>query len=260
MNQPDGLGAAPHNPARKMRLDLLLVERGEFESRERARRAIMAGTVLVDEVVIDKPGTNIAPDRTIRVRHAERYVSRGGTKLEGALEAFAVNPKGKLCLDVGASTGGFTDCLLQRGARKVIAVDVGHNQMHHRIRSDARVVCHEKINARALPADLFDEPPVLFVADVSFISLTLILPSVRQVIAPDAEGIILIKPQFELAKEQVGKGGIVRDPALHQAAVDKIQQAALQGGWLWKGTIPSPILGTEGNHEFLAHILKQPEN
>lgn len=243
--------------AGKTRLDLLLVERGDFESREKAQRAIMAGSVLVDEVVIDKPGTKIAGDAAIRVRHAEKYVGRGGYKLEAALDGFGVRPDGKVCLDVGASTGGFTDCLLQRGARKVYAVDVGQNQLHYRLRSDPRVLSMEKVNARRLDSGLFDEPPEFFVADVSFISLALILPAVRDVIVPYGEGIVLIKPQFELAKEQVGKGGIVREPELHQAAVEKIRQAATGGRWNWLGLIDSPILGTDGNREFLAYLSRK---
>jgi len=240
----------------KVRLDVWLVDLGHFESREKAQRAIMAGNVLVNEVVIDKPGTKVLSDRTVRVRKADRYVGRGGYKLEGALNAFGIHPEGRVCLDVGASTGGFTDCLLQRGAKRVFAVDVGQNQLHHRLQMDPRVTSFEKINARRLEATLFDEIPDFFVADVSFISLELILPSVREVLAPRGEGVVLIKPQFELAKELVGKGGIVREPERRAMAVEKIRSAALAGGWEWLGVEASVIAGMDGNQEFLAYLKK----
>ncbi len=240
----------------KQRLDVLLHARGFFDSREKARRAVMAGQVLVNDHRIDKPGTPVASDATLLVRETCRYVSRGGLKLEAALTCFKVDPTGRICLDVGASTGGFTDCLLQHGAASVYAYDVGHSQLDWKIRSDSRVIVREKINARHLTAaDLSGAPPSLVVIDVSFISLTLILQRVSQVLAPGGEIIALIKPQFELRREQISKGGIVSDPELHEQAVAKIHAfIAAQSHLVWQGVIPSPITGTSGNKEFLIHL------
>ena len=243
----------------KTRLDVLLVDRGLFESREKAQRAVLAGAVRVDGQPVDKAGTKVPDDCVIETQQKERYVGRGGTKLEGALAHFAVNPTGLVCLDIGASTGGFTDCLLQHGASRVYAYDVGHGQLDWKIRSDPRVVVREKINARYLqPADL-PEPVSLCVIDVSFISLTLILPPAAGVLfgagaQPPATIIALIKPQFELERAAVGRGGIVREPGAHDRAVDKVRQfvEASLPGWRWTGLMDSPILGTEGNKEFLA--------
>ena len=251
----------------KQRLDTLLVERGFFESREKAQKAILAGGVTVNERVADKAGTRYASDAPIEVRQKERYVSRGGLKLEGALAFFGVRPQGRVCLDVGASTGGFTDCLLQHGAVRVYAYDVGHSQLDWKIRSDPRVVVREKINARYLgPAD-FPEPITLCVIDVSFIGLPLILPPACAVVSaalPATDGeprtvLALIKPQFELEKGAVGKGGIVRDPADHVRAVEKVRAfvAECLADWHWTGVIESPILGTGGNKEFLACLQKR---
>jgi 23S rRNA (cytidine1920-2'-O)/16S rRNA (cytidine1409-2'-O)-methyltransferase len=224
----------------KQRLDTLLVARGFFESREKAQRAIMAGEVIVAE-----------PE--IVVKGGARYVGRGGLKLEAALTAFNVDPAGALCLDIGASTGGFTDCLLQHGAAKVYAIDVGHSQLDWKIRSDPRVVVREKLNARHLTRADIPEVPSLCVIDVSFISLTLILPPAFEVLTPSAVILALIKPQFELGKTEVGKGGIVRDPAGHEAAVSRIRDFVTGTlGRKWEGVIESPILGGEGNKEFLA--------
>lgn len=239
----------------KQRLDLVLVARGLFESREKAQRAIMAGNVTVGEQVIDKAGTRVAEDAQISVRAAERYVGRGGFKLEGALQSFGIDVTGATCLDVGASTGGFTDCLLQHGAAKVYAIDVGHSQLAWKIRSDSRVVVREHLNARYLTRDDIPDPIDICVIDVSFISLTLILPPAVELLRPDGVLIPLIKPQFELRKEQVGKGGVVRDPLLHEQTVEKIREFVT--GTLrrqWVGCIESPILGGEGNKEFLACV------
>ena len=238
----------------KLRLDQLLVARGLSESREKAQRAIMAGEVLVGGHVVDKAGTKIADDADVSVKAPERYVGRGGYKLEGALQHFGINPTGWICLDIGASTGGFTDCLLQHGAAKVWAIDVGHDQMAWKIRSDPRVEVREGMNARYLSEDEIPEPIDAIVIDVSFISLTLILPAAAALLKPGAVLIPLIKPQFELRREQVGRGGIVRDENLHQEAVEKIRQFVTQSlpTLTWEGSMVSPIRGGEGNTEFLA--------
>ena len=246
----------------KVRLDQLLTARGLFETRERAQRAILAGTVYVQGQRIDKPGTKVAEDAQLEARQKERYVSRGGLKLEGALSHFQIDPTGAICLDVGASTGGFTDCLLQHGAAKVYAYDVGHGQLDWKIRSDPRVVVREKINARHLQAADLPEPVSLVVIDVSFISLTLILPPVASLLVsrPDAPAtmVALIKPQFELERGAVGRGGIVRDPAAHTEAVDKVRRHVGEHlpSWRWTGVTDSPILGAEGNKEFLECLQK----
>jgi 23S rRNA (cytidine1920-2'-O)/16S rRNA (cytidine1409-2'-O)-methyltransferase len=250
-------------PALKLRLDQLLVARGLFESREKAQRAIMAGQVRVGDRVTDKASTKFAEDAPVTVAEPERFVGRGGFKLEAALAHFGIDPAGLTCLDIGASTGGFTDCLLQRGAAKVWAVDVGHSQLDWRIRSDPRVVVREKLNARHLTRADIPDPITLAVADVSFISLTLILPPALDLLTADGVIVPLIKPQFELRREEVGRGGIVRDPALHAAAVDRIRafvekmpaSPRADGPAVrlaWCGHIESPILGGEGNKEFLA--------
>ena len=239
--------------APKQRIDTLLVARGCFESREKAQRSIMAGDVIVAGHRVDKPGTRVPEEADITVKSGLRYVSRGGLKLEAALAAFGIDPAGALCLDIGASTGGFTDCLLQHGAAKVYAIDVGHSQLDWKIRSDPRVVVREKLNARRLSRADIPEAPRICVIDVSFISLTLILPPAFEVLTPTGVIVALIKPQFELGKNEVGKGGIVRDPAAHEAAVAKIRDFVT--GTLarkWEGVIESPILGGEGNKEFLA--------
>ena len=239
--------------AAKQRLDLLLVARGYFESREKAQRAIMAGGVSIGEQRADKPGTRVAEDAAITVKTADRYVGRGGLKLEAALVQFGVDPTGQTCLDIGASTGGFTDCLLQHGATKIFAIDVGHSQLDWKIRSDARVIVREKLNARYLTRADIPDPIEVCVIDVSFISLTLILPPAAALLSNGGVIIPLIKPQFELRKEDVGRGGVVRDPALHERAVEKIRAfTATLPGLAWNGLIESPILGGEGNKEFLA--------
>jgi 23S rRNA (cytidine1920-2'-O)/16S rRNA (cytidine1409-2'-O)-methyltransferase len=213
----------------------------------------MAGEVIVAGHRVDKPGAQVPGDAEITVKAGLRYVSRGGLKLEAALAAFGIDPEGMVCLDIGASTGGFTDCLLQHGAAKVHAIDVGHSQLDWKIRSDPRVVVREKLNARYLTREDIGEPISLCAIDVSFISLTLILPPAFEVLTPTGVILALIKPQFELGKNEVGKGGIVRDPAGHEAAVAKIRgfvTGALSRKW--EGVIESPILGGEGNKEFLA--------
>jgi 23S rRNA (cytidine1920-2'-O)/16S rRNA (cytidine1409-2'-O)-methyltransferase len=238
----------------KLRLDQLLVARGLCESREKAQRSIMAGEVLVGGQVVDKAGTKIADDAEVSVKAAERYVGRGGTKLEGALKHFGIDPTGWVCLDIGASTGGFTDCLLQHGASKVWAIDVGHDQMAWKIRSDPRVEVREGLNARYLSEDEIPVPLDAIVIDVSFISLTLILPAAAALLKPGAVLIPLIKPQFELRREQVGRGGIVREESLHHEAVEKVREFVAQylPSLTWEGCIESPIKGGEGNTEFLA--------
>ncbi len=243
----------------RIRLDQLLVARGLCESREKAQRAIMAGEVKVAGLVIDKPGTKIADDAGIEVKTADRYVGRGGHKLEAALGTFALNPAGWTCLDIGASTGGFTDCLLQHGAGKVWAIDVGHDQLAWRIRSDPRVVAREGLNARYLTEEDVPDPLDLIVIDVSFISLTLILPPAAALLKAGGVIVPLIKPQFELRREQVAHGGVVRDPALHAAAVEKVRAFAAEHlpQFAWTGVIESPLKGGEGNTEFLA-CLRAP--
>ncbi len=248
----------------KSRLDQLLFARGIFESREKARRAIMAGQVRVGGHVVDKASREFAEDAAeIEVATPERYVGRGGFKLEAALAHFAVDPTGLTCLDIGASTGGFTDCLLQHGAARVWAIDVGHSQLDWKIRSDPRVVVREKLNARHLSRDDIPDPITLIVADVSFISLTLILPPALSLLTTRGVIVPLIKPQFELRREEVSRGGIVRDPLLHEAAVARIREFVEKmpatprpdGSVVrlaWCGHIESPILGGEGNKEFLA--------
>jgi 23S rRNA (cytidine1920-2'-O)/16S rRNA (cytidine1409-2'-O)-methyltransferase len=239
----------------KERLDVLLVQRGLCASREKAQRLIMAGAVFSAGTRLDKASLAVSGDAPLEVREADRYVGRGGHKLEGALARFAIDPSGLVCLDVGASTGGFTDCLLQHGAAKVYALDVGHGQLDWKIRSDPRVVVMEHCNARHLqPGDL-PEKVNLIVADVSFISLTLVLPPVAAVLTDGGMIVALIKPQFELSRAEVGRGGVVRDDAARGKAVDKIRNFAASRGWVWGGVTDSPIAGADGNREFLC-LLK----
>jgi 23S rRNA (cytidine1920-2'-O)/16S rRNA (cytidine1409-2'-O)-methyltransferase len=241
--------------SKRVRLDKLLVDSGYFDSRQRAQRAILAGDILVAERVFDKPGSLVQPDAPIRVVAPERYVSRGGYKMEAALDRFGIDPAGRRCLDVGASTGGFTDCLLQRGASEVVAVDVGHNQLAWKIRSDPRVKVFEGINARFLPGELLSKNFSLAVADVSFISLTLVLGPIFECLEETGEIVVLIKPQFELDAKRVDKGGVVRNAVNRAAAVEKIQNFVTGSlGRQWLSVIESPILGTKGNQEFLAWL------
>jgi 23S rRNA (cytidine1920-2'-O)/16S rRNA (cytidine1409-2'-O)-methyltransferase len=241
----------------KVRVDKLLVDRGIAASRERAQALILAGKVLVNEQKIEKSGAAIDPDAVIRLLGADlKYVSRGGLKLERALEHWQIDVTGKTCLDVGASTGGFTDCLLQRGSARVIAVDTGHGQIDFRLRQDVRVRLLEKTNARYLTRQQLGEFADLITMDVSFISATLVLPAVIAAAFPtgDRNGgelIVLVKPQFESKREQVGTGGIIRDPSVQLAAVERVRDAVLAQGFTHTEVIDSPILGSEGNHEFL---------
>jgi 23S rRNA (cytidine1920-2'-O)/16S rRNA (cytidine1409-2'-O)-methyltransferase len=234
------------------RLDLLLVERGLVQSREKARALILAGQVLVEGQKADKAGHSVSIDSKIELLESPRFVGRGGLKLEAALDHFHIQPQAKVCLDVGSSTGGFTDCLLQRGAARVYAIDVGTGQLDWKLRNDPRVIVHEKVNARYLGRDQVPEPIGLAVCDVSFISITMILPVLPNLLTERAEMVILVKPQFELERNQVGKGGIIRDPALHHQACRRVRDAVQQLGYRSE-IIPSPILGAEGNQEFLLY-------
>jgi len=243
----------------KTRIDLLLVERGLVPSRERARALILAGRVLVREQKVDKPGTTVPEDAPVRLLGEEQpYVSRGGFKLAGALEHWPIAVQGRACFDVGTSTGGFTDCLLQNGAAQVTAVDTGFGQIAMKLRNDPRVRLMERTNARLLePGALAtgsEAPgPTLLVMDVSFISATLLLGPVFAAAPALCEAVILVKPQFEAGRGHVGKGGIVRDPEAHQLAVDKVGECVRSLGWEVVETIPSPITGAEGNREFLLY-------
>ncbi len=233
----------------KTRLDKLLVQRGLAESREQAQRMIMAGWVLVDDRPVTKPGHQVAVDAALRVKARPPYVSRGGEKLAAALDAFQIDPTGWVCADIGASTGGFTDVLLQRGASKVYAIDVGYGQLHWRLRQDPRVVVMERTNARYLEG--LPEPVQLVTIDASFISLKLLLPVARRLLAPGGQIIALIKPQFEAGRDQVGKGGVVRDPAVHRQVVEGLVAWARERGLGPQAVLPSPLLGPKGNREFL---------
>jgi 23S rRNA (cytidine1920-2'-O)/16S rRNA (cytidine1409-2'-O)-methyltransferase len=245
----------------KIRLDKLLVDRGLAASRERAQALILAGKVLVDDQKIEKAGTPVADESAIRLLGEDfRYVSRGGLKLERAIEHWNIAVAEKVCLDVGASTGGFTDCLLQRGAALVIAVDTGYGQMDFKLRQDPRVRLLEKTNARYLTRDAVGETVDLVAMDVSFISATLLLPAVVGAALPESsverrgrQMVVLVKPQFEAGREHVGKGGIVRDEAAQAASVDKVRSALQKLGAMQIDMIESPILGAEGNREFLLY-------
>ncbi len=242
----------------RRRLDQLLVERGLAESRQKAQAMILAGLVKVDGQRSDKPGRAVALDSRIEVAENLPYVSRGGLKLAAALDGFGIEVAGKVCLDCGASTGGFTDCLLKRGAARVYAVDAGSGQLDWILRQDERVIVREGVNARYLKPGDFPEPIDLAVCDVSFISVTMILPAIAPLLKPGrGELLVLVKPQFEVGRGQVGKGGIVRDPALHRAACDRVRAAAEALGFL-TALMESPILGAEGNREFLLHAQPRP--
>jgi len=237
------------------RVDALLVARGLCDSREQAKRLVLAGEVRSGDRVIDKPSTKLAGDAPLEVKEKQRYVGRGGLKLEGALDAFGINPAGWVCLDVGASTGGFTDCLLQRGAARVHAVDVGTNQLVWKLRNDPRVIAKERFNARHMVPSDIGESVRLAVMDLSFISLTKVLPAVFPLLEEGGSVVCLIKPQFELEREDISKGGIVRDPALHERAIEKIRRFVMEDhGREWRMLVPSSITGADGNQEFLAWI------
>jgi len=253
--------------ARKTRLDQLCVERGLVESRPRARALILAGQVLVNGEVADKAGTAVSAEAEISLRVPDHpYVSRGGLKLEAALDAFDIDVSGLSAIDVGASTGGFTDCLLQRGARHVIALDVGYGQLAWKLRQDARVTCIERVNARRLepaalraaaPADAW--PPTLGTVDVSFISLTLVLPAMRAVLGPGCPVVALIKPQFEAGRDEVGKGGVVRDAGARARAIDRVLAWAREQGFSVEGSLACPVRGPRGNVEELAWLVTGAE-
>ena len=237
-----------------VRIDQLLVDRELAESRAKAQALVLAGQVLADEQKVDKPGRRVPQACAIRLLgQPAKFVSRAGFKLEAALNRFGADVTGKTCLDVGASTGGFTDCLLQRGAAKVYAVDVGTNQLHWKIRQDPRVEVREKVNARYLSKEEVPELCGFACMDVSFISAALILPAVVALLEPRAEMIVLAKPQFEVGKGEVGKGGIVRDPALRLAAARKVAEALSSTGFQTIETMESPVPGAEGNIEYLIH-------
>lgn len=236
----------------RRRIDLLLVERGLAPSREKARALLLAGAVRAAGQTVDKPGALVDENAPIEVAEPFPWVSRGALKLLAALDRWRIDPAGRVCLDVGASTGGFTEVLLARGALRVHAVDVGRGQLHWRLRNDPRVVLHEGVNARFLARDIIGEDVHFACCDVSFISVTLILPAFVPLLAGPREFVVLVKPQFEAGRGQVGKGGIVRDPAVHQAAVDRVGDAVRTLGFDYE-VMESPIAGAEGNKEFLLY-------
>jgi 23S rRNA (cytidine1920-2'-O)/16S rRNA (cytidine1409-2'-O)-methyltransferase len=241
----------------KERLDKLLVDRGLAGSRERARALILAGLVVVGDHAVDKAGVKVDTDLPLRVKGDDiPFVSRGGVKLAHALDVFAVKVAGRTAIDVGASTGGFTDCLLQRGAAKVYAVDVGYGQLAWKLREDPRVICMERTNIRQLTPGALGERPDLAVIDASFISLDKVLPPTLALLAPSAEVVALIKPQFEVGKGQVGKGGVVRDPDQHARVIEEVRREALALGCAVLGVTDSPLLGQKGNREFLIHLCQ----
>jgi len=241
---------------KRKRIDTLLVERGLAQSRTRAQALVMAGVVLVDEQLVNKPSEKFDLHANVRLKGdddpASRYASRGGVKLEAALREFQIDVNGLSCLDVGSSTGGFTDCLLRQGTRRVVALDVGHNQLDWRLRSDPRVEVREGVNARYLKPEDFDQKFDLVTIDVSFISATKILPAIVPLLTERGRIVTLIKPQFEVGKGEVGKGGIVKDPAKHQRVIAEVNSAAEELGLKVSGVIESPIHGADGNVEFLA--------
>ncbi|MGC8941378.1 MAG: TlyA family RNA methyltransferase [Sulfurihydrogenibium sp.] len=243
---------------KKERIDKLLVDRGLVETREKAQALIMAGVVFVDNQKVDKAGTKVSVDSNIEIKEKLPYVSRGGFKLEKGIKVFNVDVKDKVCLDIGASTGGFTDCLLQNGAKKVYAVDVGKNQLHEKLRKDPRVISIEEFNARYLTSQQIPEPIDILVSDVSFISITKILPNICNLLKDNFVGIILIKPQFELSKKEV-KDGVVKDKQLHEKAIKSVAEVLTQSCYCVKDLDFSPIKGPKGNIEFLALIEKKKE-
>lgn len=242
---------------KKIRLDVLLTEKGFQESRQRAQATIMSGLVYVNGQRVDKPGTAVDPEAEIEVRGSTlRYVSRGGLKLEKAMDVWPIELKGKICMDVGASTGGFTDCMLQNGAAKVYAVDVGYGQLAWSLRSDGRVVCLERTNARYLDRETIPEEPEFSSVDVSFISLKLILPAIAGVLKDGGEAVCLVKPQFEAGREKVGKKGVVRNPAVHREVLEQFLEHARESGFTVLDLSWSPVRGPEGNIEYLGWLRK----
>lgn len=245
---------------KKERLDVLLVEQGFFESRENAKRHIMAGIILVNDMPVDKPGTKIPADARLRIKgHVMPYVGRGGYKLEKALRYFHLPMEGIVMADIGASTGGFTDCALQNGAAKVYAIDVGYNQLDWKLRQDARVVNLEKTNIKDVTLDTLGEPVDMIATDISFISVLKIMPAAHSILKPDGRMVILIKPQFEAGRDKVGKGGIVRDPSVHRDVIAEVLRRAAEEGFMTDGLTWSPIKGGSGNIEFLALLRRMPE-
>jgi 23S rRNA (cytidine1920-2'-O)/16S rRNA (cytidine1409-2'-O)-methyltransferase len=241
--------------APKLRLDTLLVERGLAPTRERARALILAGNVRVGGQIAAKAGTAVSADADVALAAPDHpYVGRGGIKLAHALDVFGIDPRGRRALDIGASTGGFTDVLLQRDAESVIALDVGHGQLDWRLRTAPRVLVREGVNARALTAADLPHRVSLVTVDVSFISLRHILPALPPVLEPVRDVVVLVKPQFEAGREQVGKGGLVTDPAVHAAVLARVTDAALNAGFVRAGMTPSPITGATGNQEFFLHL------
>lgn len=244
----------------KARLDVILVARGLADSREQAKRLVMAGNVLVDGISTPKPGMMLPTDIDLHVREKERFVSRGGLKLQHALDEFEISVTDLTCLDVGASTGGFTDCMLQNGARIVYAVDVGASQMHEKIRHDERVRLVENMNARAMTPDLFPQPPQFAAVDVSFISVLQISAALHSVLASSSSAVVLIKPQFEAGRAAVSRGrGVIRDEAVHREVLKNVLDGLVQQGWEVFAIIPSPVTGGSGNIEFLSHLKKSNE-
>ncbi|CCX37495.1 ribosomal RNA large subunit methyltransferase J [Clostridium sp. CAG:1013] len=244
----------------KKRLDILVTERGLAESREKAKTLIMAGQVYVDNQKADKPGDTFSEDAQVEVRgKGLQYVSRGGLKLEKAMKQFGLTLTDKICMDVGASTGGFTDCMLQNGACKVYSVDVGYGQLAWSLRTDPRVVNLERTNARYLTKEQIPEEIGFFSVDVSFISLTIILPAVRPLMAEHGQAVCLIKPQFEAGREKVGKKGVVRDQAVHREVIEKIRDFVLENGFSVLGLTYSPVKGPEGNIEYLIYLERSDE-
>ncbi len=243
---------------RKKRLDLFILEKGlcdPVQSRQRIISIIMAGKVFVNNQPVDKPGTLVSADDEITIKGEDSpYVSRGGLKLEAALQTFKTDVAGLTCLDVGASTGGFTDCLLQHGASRVYAVDVGYGQLAWKLRQDSRVVVIERTNIRHMPAETLPEPVDLVTVDVSFISLRIVIPAIQKFMKKGAGILALIKPQFEVGKGKVGKGGVVRDPTLHDKVVKSLTSFFTETGLLCDSVIPSPILGPKGNKEFIMKL------
>jgi 23S rRNA (cytidine1920-2'-O)/16S rRNA (cytidine1409-2'-O)-methyltransferase len=239
----------------RQRLDLSMVKRRLAASRQRAQAMIMAGKVWVNDILVDKPGTQVMDRDRIQLKEADMpFVSRGGLKLAGALDALQMDPGGRICLDVGASTGGFTDCLLQRGAARVYAVDVGYGQLAWSLRQDPRVVVIERTNIRHMPPSVIGEPIDLVVIDASFISLKIVVPAALRFLRPEGEILALIKPQFEVGKGRVGKGGVVRDPALHDQVILDLSLFFTELGLDVAAVVPSPVLGPKGNREFVAYL------
>jgi 23S rRNA (cytidine1920-2'-O)/16S rRNA (cytidine1409-2'-O)-methyltransferase len=243
--------------SKRSRLDLFLVEQGFFLSREQAQRAVMAGEVKIGDQIMSKSSVMVEPGAAVSLQARSPYVGRGGTKLEGALDHFEISAQGLTALDIGASTGGFTDCLLQRGAAKVYSIDVGHGQLAWKIRSDPRVVVREKLNARYLRREDIPEKIDLCVIDVSFISLTLVLSNAFDLVTPNGVILALIKPQFELQAADVAHGGVVRDPALHEKAQNKVRDFVVSAGHTVTGMVRSGITGADGNQEFFICIRRK---